>query len=158
MRVEWSSILFPFLLLLLLLLPSTREIEQNFASSSWLAGGVTRHSFVLLLAGKIEILAGIIDVPRRSRWEYTEGGRREASHRECCASLAARVSRIRMKIRNASTLPPPSIYSAAYSTFDAGESGGIPGTQSRCREFFSEYRGYFSNNAKLRRSVGCLRV
>lgn len=72
MRVEWSSILFPFLLLLLLLLPSTREIEQNFASSSWLAGGVTRHSFVLLLAGKIEILAGIIDVPRRSRWEYTE--------------------------------------------------------------------------------------
>lgn len=37
---------------------------------------------------------------------YREGGR-EASHRECCASLAARVSRIRMKIRNASTLPPP---------------------------------------------------
>lgn len=64
-----------------------------------------------------------------------------------------RVSRIRMKIRNAS----PSIYSAAYSTFDAGESRGILGTQSRCREFFCECRGYradFSNNAKLRRSRG----
>lgn len=83
----------------------------------------------------------------------------EALHLASLERGSGRVSRIRMKIRNASTLP---IYStAAYSTFDAGESRGILGTQSRCREFFCEYRGYradFSNNAKLRRSRGCLRV
>lgn len=66
MRVEWSSPILP------LPLPSLAEIEQNFASSCWLAGEGRSYppGFVLLLGGKIEILAGIIDVLRRGRWEY----------------------------------------------------------------------------------------
>lgn len=60
MRVEWSSPILP--------LPLPRDRVK--LCLELLAGRGYPPGFVLLLGGKIEILAGIIDVLRRGRWEY----------------------------------------------------------------------------------------